>query len=140
MVLLPFGRQKEQPTIRLVIMVLLVDNTTFGVGIAGQAFDLDGNGDQIQVPDSSQWAFAGDFSISVWSNFRTFAPSSIGNPGNIFIAHDDGGGNQQKWVFGLGGGQLFFHLNGVGGAPFLAQTAFTPDLDQWYNFVVSQKW
>ena len=46
----------------------------FSAGISGQAFDLDGVGAYVSVANTPSMDFgSGDFSISLWVNFRTLA-------------------------------------------------------------------
>jgi hypothetical protein len=109
----------------------------FAPGIVGQAFDLDGVGDRVTVPDDPAWTFPGDFSISLWVNLAALPPSTVGNPDSVFIGHDEGGGSQEKWFFALGGGFLSLHLNVPGtGSAFLAQTAFAPALGTWHHLAM----
>ncbi len=117
----------------------LIGNTTYTTGVIGSAFSFDGSGDYVQVPDSSLWTFTGDFTIGLWANFASNPGGSVGQAGSIFIGHDEGGGTQNKWWFGLGGGQLNFHINGPGtGLAFLALTDFNPNLEQWYHLSVTR--
>jgi hypothetical protein len=58
----------------------------------------------VNVPDSGLWAFgSNDFSIEFWVNFDTPQGGSTGEPSAIFVGNDEGGGNQRKWFFALGG-------------------------------------
>ncbi len=117
----------------------LIGNTAYTTGAIGSAFSFDGSGDYVQVPDNNLWTFTGDFTIGLWANFASNPGGTVEQAGSIFIGHDEGGGTQNKWWFGLGGGQLNFHINGPGtGLAFLALTDFTPNLDQWYHLSVAR--
>ena len=117
----------------------LVGNTTYAQGIFGQAFSLDGSGDFVSIPDDDLWSFSGDFTVAVWATFATLPGGSIGNPGSTFIAHDEGGGNQDKWWLAMGSDQVNFHINGPG-LVFLAETTLSPILlDTWYHFAAKRE-
>ena len=117
----------------------LVGNTTYSQGIFGQAFSFDGSGDHVSIPDDDLWSFSGDFTVAVWATFATQPGGSIGNPGSSFIAHDEGGGLQDKWWLALGANQVNFHINGPGSV-FLAETTLSPILlDTWYHFAAKRE-
>src|SRR5689334_23033537 len=44
----------------------LVGDTTFTTGVSGQAFSLDGNGDDVEVPDDPSHYFSGSFTVDAW--------------------------------------------------------------------------
>ena len=112
-----------------------VGGAGFAAGKYGQAFDL-GNG-YITVPDDDVWTITGDFTIVLWAQWSQLDSGSVGQPEDVFISHDEGGGYQHKWFFAKGGGQLNFHINTDGGASaFLAETPFAPVLNQWYHLAV----
>ena len=115
---------------------------TYASGMVGQAFSLDGTDDYVEVQDSDLWALGGnDFTIDLWANFGS-APGEfdIGQPDAIFIGNDEGGGPNDKWFFGLGGGFLNLHvfIQATGVSHFLAQTPFSPNTNQWYHLAVSR--
>ena len=116
---------------------------TFGPGFKGtdQAFLLDGRDDFVQVPNAPTWNFgAKDFTINLWANFNALRPDDIGHPQAVFVGHDEGPFNVDKWFFAYGGGYLNFHINSPQTGPiFLALAPFTPTLDQWYNLQVTRK-
>ncbi len=116
------------------------NGAAFATGRVGQAFNLDGANDYIEVPDDAAWSFGtNNFSSALWVNFRSVRASTLGNPAAFLIGHDEGSGNLNKWAFGLGGGFLNVHLNGPGPGPrFLAQTAFNPQLNTWYHLAFSR--
>jgi len=57
----------------------------------------------------------------------------------VFIAHDKGGGERDKWWFAKGDGVLHFHVNDGVPSAYLAQTPFTPELDRWYHLAVKRE-
>ena len=60
--------------------------------------------------------------------------------GGVFISHDEGPFEVNKWWFALGGGVLNVHLNDpVHGPVWLVSAPFTPAIHQWYNFVLTRK-
>lgn len=117
-------------------------NGTYGPGILGtdQAFRLDGVDSSVQVPNDPAWSLgSGNFSIDLWVNYAALRADSLGQPQSVFLAHDQGGGNQNKWFFGYGGGELYWHMNSPATGPlFLAQAPFTPNLNQWYNLALTR--
>ena len=95
----------------------------------------------MQVPNASTWNFGSkDFTINLWANFNALRPDDIGHPQAVFVGHDEGSGNMDKWFFAYGGGFLNFHVNipGTGGF-FLALAPFTPTLGQWYDLQVTRQ-
>jgi hypothetical protein len=53
-------------------------DATFGTGIVDQAFDLDGDGDFVSVPnDSALNVGTGDFTVDLWVWFRTTAGEQV---------------------------------------------------------------
>ena len=113
-----------------------VDGAGFGSGIHDQAFNLGSNG-YFTVADNDDWTFTGDFTISLWAKWSQLDSGGLGNPEDVFIAHDEGGGSTKKWGFFKGGGLLNFHINNPGiSSVFLAQTPFAPTVDQWYHLAV----
>jgi hypothetical protein len=120
----------------------LVDGT-YGPGFKGtdQAFLLDGIDDYVQVPNASTWNFGSkDFTINLWANFNALRPDDLAHPQAVFVGHDEGPFNVDKWFFAYGGGDLNFHINSPQTGPiFLALAPFTPTLGQWYNLQVTRK-
>src|SRR5262249_49429747 len=118
----------------------LKNGATFATGEVGQAFSFDGSDDYAEVPDSPAWALGShDFTLEMWINLNQVDGSSIGNPSDVFIGNDEGGGSQNKWFFALGGGKLNFHVNDTSGnSQFLAQADFSPTVGQWYHVAVTR--
>ena len=116
-------------------------NGLYGPGFQGtdRAFLLNGRNGYVRVPDAPAWNFgANAFTISLWAKFSGLKPDDIYHPQAVFIGHDEGGGNTNKWFFGYGGGALNFQTNiPSAGAAFLAVAPFSPVLGKWYNLVVS---
>jgi hypothetical protein len=50
--------------------------------------------------------------IDLWANWNVVGSSSIGQPDTIFVGHDDGGGEQNKWFCKA------FHANSPEPLPF----------------------
>jgi hypothetical protein len=117
-------------------------NGTYGPGILGtdQAFVLNGTSSSVQVPSDPAWNLgAHDFTIDLWVNYSALRADSLGQPQSVFMAHDEGGGNQSKWFFAYGGGDLYWHMNSPATGPvFLALAPFTPNVNQWYNLAISR--
>ncbi len=119
----------------------LKNGATFGSGQVGQAFSFDGVDDYVEAPDSSLWAFGtSDLTIDLWANFQSLGSGDVPHPEVIFIGNNEGAGELNKWVFALGGGRLYFHINSPTILPalFFVQAPFAPNFNQWYNLGVTK--
>jgi len=108
----------------------------YGLGQVGQAFLFDGVTSYLQVPNKPEWAIGtNDFTAEFWANFSAvLASDMVGDGSTVFIAHDEGSGARNKWLFGFGGGELYFYIRGPTVPPlFLSQTQFSPVTNQWYH-------
>jgi hypothetical protein len=111
----------------------LQNGATFAPGKVGQAFDLDGLNDFVQVADSSAWDFGtNDFTIDLWVNFDQV------DGARTFVAHDDGPFNLNKWIFWLRNGQLEFHINDPVNGPIFFNVPFSPTTSTWYHVAVTR--
>lgn len=120
---------------------ILKNGAAYAVGEVGQAFNLDGTDDYVEVPDNNLWAFGSDpFTIELWVNFDVVKIGTLANPGQVFVANDDGGFSNNKWFFALGGGVLFFHINDSAGSSlsWIGQISFSPLAGQWYHLAVTR--
>jgi Concanavalin A-like lectin/glucanases superfamily/PEP-CTERM motif len=119
----------------------LENGAGFGPGLFGQSFLLNGTNQYISVPNSSTWAFGSTpFTIDLFANFNQINQGPVTTAPNVFVGHDDGGGNQNKWVFfDDGEGHLVFHINSPSLGPIFleAPTTFFPVTNEWYNFAVT---
>lgn len=111
---------------------------TYSSGRVGQAFDLDGNDSYVEVPNSDGLNFrTNNFSIEFWVNFRYLDYGNLYYPEAIFAAHDEGGGDVNKWIFGLNGRLLTLLVDDpIVGVQFLGQVPFEPDLNTWYHIAL----
>jgi hypothetical protein len=106
----------------------------YAPGEAGQAFSFDGASSYLQVADSPEWNFGtNDFSLEFWANFAATNTSIAAGDGSVaFLAHDEISGGRDKWIFGAGGGEIYFYVNGPGVGPrFLVEAPFAPQTNQW---------
>lgn len=111
----------------------LLAGATFAPGKVGQAFSFDGLDAVVSVPDSAAWDFgSSDFTIDTWVKFFGLSGQEA------FVAHNDGGGNQNKWVFWLVGTSLQFHINGSANASISSNAPFVPTLDEWYHVAITR--
>ncbi len=112
----------------------------FGVGIAGQAFALNGGSQYVSVPDDPDWHFGDSpFTVAIWANFTTIKQGSLNSVPNAFVAHDDGSGNFNKWIFFCDGqGNLCFHINGPGSAFIIPTSTFAPSTGDWHHYAVTR--
>ena len=118
-------------------------NGGYTTGVVGSAFNFQGTGNYVEVPDSAAWAFGtNDFTISFFTNVHSVTPREyfvdIGHPSNVFIGQTEGAGVQNKWFVGLGEDTITFHVNGpgAGASVFLANAAYPTTLDEWHNIAV----
>jgi hypothetical protein len=71
----------------------LVNGAGFDPGMVGQAFSFNGV-NWVEVPDDPIWTLGtSDFTIDLWVKFNSLSGR------DPFISHDDGGGEQNKWIF-----------------------------------------
>jgi uncharacterized repeat protein (TIGR01451 family) len=113
----------------------LQNGAGFAAGKRGQAFSLNGVDQYVEVSDNPAFTLgSNDFTVDAWVKFNSPPGGTLINWASTFVAQDEGPFNVNKWVFGLGGGLLFFHVNSPTlGPQFLAQTAFTPQVGRWYH-------
>jgi len=123
-----------------------VNGATFGPGLVAQAFSFNG-ASWVEVPDDPVWTLGtNDFTIDLWVNFN-----GLGGR-DPFIGHDDGGGEQNKWIFWYDAGghdklggvpALRFHINSPhpNPIPFPHDTVvapWNPVLGRWYHVAVTR--
>jgi hypothetical protein len=90
---------------------ILRDNATFGRGLVGRSFLLDGDGDFVEVPDDQDVDLgAGDFTIDLWVNFNDTAGEQI----LVEKYVERLGPESDGWTFSKGDGNNVFI--GVAGA------------------------
>lgn len=117
-----------------------VNGASYVPGITSDALSFAPGSYGVSVPDSSDWNFgSGDFSITVWANFGSVPSGSAGELGDVLVAHDEGGGFTNKWVFDAYSEHLGFHVNNHEGNLFFAEAPFNPTPGQWY-FLALSKW
>jgi uncharacterized repeat protein (TIGR01451 family) len=122
------------------------NGAAFGPGHVAQAFSFNG-ASWVEVPDDPIWTSgANDFTIDLWVNFNGLSGR------DPFIGHDDGSGEQNKWIFWydaaghdkLGGvPALRFHINSPhpSPVPFPHDTVvapWNPMLGRWYHVAVTR--
>ena len=110
----------------------LVNGTAFAPGEAGYAFSLNGVNQCVSVPGSPAWGFGTNaFTIDLWANFAATGGTSA------FLADDEGGGSQYKWIFWLNGSTLQLLLDTpAGNVTYIGSANFTPTLGQWYHIAL----
>ena len=118
----------------------LVGSAAYVPGLVGQAFGV-GSGGYVDVPGTSGTNFFGtnNFTILVAANFSATPGGSLAAPGAVLLGQDEGGGNVNKWIWGVGGGQMFLHLNGPGTGPvWIGTVPFNPVPNQWYQLALTR--
>ena len=105
----------------------------FAAGKVGQGFTFNGTTAVVQVPNNAAWNFgANAFTLETWVKFNAISGT------DILVAHDEGAGAVNKWIFWLQGGSLGFHLNGSVVVNITSDATFTPTLGQWYHVAVTR--
>ena len=111
-------------------------------GVIDGALQFDGQDDYVRVNDSDEWAFGtNDFTLELWANFASPTDGSIGTAGDVFVSHNEGAGNQNKWFFALGDGILNLTVFNEASPPpnfFVARGSFEPIVGQWYHLAVTK--
>jgi hypothetical protein len=120
----------------------LVNGAGYGTGTGGQqAFQFNGSNQYMSAPASTDFAFgSSSFSIGLYANFSSIRTGPVGSLPDVFIANDEGGGDQNKWVFFYdGSGHLVFHINSPGTGPIFLSSpdTFTPTLGAWNYYSVT---
>jgi len=109
-------------------------------GVIGGALMFDGSSDYIEVPESIEWAFDGDFTMTLWVRFDSFNPRWWES---AFIAQDQGAGpSNSKWIFSYSptAQRTLFHVNGPGtGGPAIAGNQWTAETGAWYFVGLSRR-
>ena len=120
----------------------LEGTATFGSGKVGQAFQFDGSG-WVSVPDNPDWTLGThDFTIELWAKFDSLTGL------DPLIAHTDGGGPLNKWIFWFnasghdklqGTPALRFMMNEASLSGHDAIVApWNPVTGQWYHLAVTR--
>ncbi|RJQ37386.1 hypothetical protein C4559_03745, partial [Candidatus Microgenomates bacterium] len=107
-------------------------------GKIGRARNFNGSSEYISVADNSTLTLGSNFSIDTWVNMSVLKDS-------IFVGHDNGGGNVNKWFFaydfnaGIGGtaNTLAFHINSAA-TPLWITTPWFPVINKWYHLAVTR--
>jgi hypothetical protein len=111
---------------------VLQGGATYDTGEVAQAFSFDGSTGYVQGPNIGNFG-ANDFTIDLWANFNTVTGT------DPFIAHDEGPGTVNKWIFWYTSGALAFHFNSptLGSGVNIAY-AWTPSTGTWYHLAVTR--
>ncbi len=85
-------------------------STLSTTGKINGAFTFNGTGDYISVPDRDEWTLNNDFTIMVWVKFDTLNSHWWES---ALVAHDEGGGQTNKWIFSYdpGSSRTLLHIN-----------------------------
>lgn len=104
-------------------------------GKMGGAYQVGKHAGFIQVPDQEAWKFdQKPFSISLW-----FMPGALPYGEQMIIAHNEGGGERNKWALEILNGNLCFHINTINSESFrIALSPWTPQVGRWYHLAVTR--
>lgn len=106
---------------------ILRGNANFRVGKVGQAFNLDGSGDYVEIADDADHRPANDLTVEGWFNVRSISDSHfvskpiVGTNSNSYVVWYDGGAMR------AGHGDQFSNFETL-------STTFSPNLNTWYHF------
>ncbi len=122
----------------------LAGSAAFGAGKVNKAFNFNGSG-WVDIPDSSVWTLgAHDFTIELWAKFNSLTGL------DPLVAHTDGGGPQNKWIFWYnstghdrlqGTPALRFMLDNISGIAVphdIVVAPWNPATGQWYHLAVTR--
>lgn len=91
---------------------------------------FNGSTGYLSIADHADWTLgSSNFTVETWAKFNT-----VGNA--IFIGHDNGGGNTNKWLFMYESGNVKFLINP--GALYPINYAWSPVVGQWYHLAVTR--
>jgi len=113
-------------------------STLATTGIIDGALSFDGLTDYVSIPEQIESAFAGDFTITLWVRFDSMNPKWWES---AFVAQDQGGGPQNKWIFSYNptSRRTLFHVNGPGtGGPVISGNEWVAETDVWYSLGLSR--
>ncbi len=133
----PFsGNANDESTNQNHATVLGATLTTDRFGHADSAYQFNGTDQYLSAPHQPYLNLTnGDFTIALW------ALANDPQAGGILIGKDDGGGNQQKWMFVLGGVpdqepgiRVHFHVNPP--PQWHATALWAPISGSWHHYLV----
>lgn len=106
-------------------------NAVWGTGRHGAALSFDGSGDYVTIPASTNFDFAGDFSILVWVNLDALNRNLVKSVSN----ENWGSAATGDWVFDIGGtGRAALYVKGVG----VITGAFNVGTAAWVHVAVTR--
>lgn len=113
---------------------VLQNGAGFASGRAAQGFDLTAATSYVEAHASPSWALGtNEFSIELWVKFVSLGGS------RVFVAHDQGPYNANKWIFWLNDGQLQLHLNSPSlGPTYIGSGSFAPVSNRWYHVAITR--
>ncbi|MEX2188872.1 MAG: right-handed parallel beta-helix repeat-containing protein [Pirellulales bacterium] len=109
--------------------------------LAGYALAFDGMDDYVAIaePTDGSLDLGTSATLEAWVKFAALPNNSLAT----ILSKDQGGGQQNKWIFGYArnygniANATFFHINSpAGGAVFLTSNPWTPDIGRWYHLAV----
>ncbi len=106
----------------------------YAPGLVADGFNFPLINERVMVPDDPAWDLGSrDFTLDTWVRFNTTREA------NALIAHDEGPGNNPKWIFWLidRGGQQFLEFYSYPGAGAI-NVPWQPALGQWYHVAVTR--
>lgn len=110
----------------------LAGGATYNAGVVGQAFSFNGSGQYVSVPDSGALTIGTNlFTIDAWAKVNSFTNQQT------VLAHDEGPGTTNKWIFYAGSANLVLHIeSATSGGAAIVRSPWTPALNRWYHLAV----
>ncbi len=104
-------------------------------GRIGGAYQVGRQLGYLQAPSRDTWSFGvKPFSICLWLKLNTLP---VGE--QMLIAHDEGGGERNKWAFEFLSGNINFHINNQASASYrIASYPWTPQVGKWHHLAVTR--
>jgi len=101
----------------------------------GQSLLLDGNGDYVTAPDSSDWDLTANYTIECWARGANMSTAGfLGYGGGDASWSDTGGGN--SWNFLLLSNTVYFQYHRAGNTFTTISTAVSPAANTWEHWAV----
>jgi hypothetical protein len=120
-----------------------LSGATLAAGKVGEAFELNGQGSQVTIPDGPEWTLGSEpFTIELWALFHSVPDRAP------LVDHNEGPTTRNKWVLWYDawghreprGPALRFHVNGPG-LPIIDAVVWpwVPETGRWYHLAITRE-